>query len=99
MESRDLQSKWWIVAKGVMFLGIAILSTALLLVDSPKARTFVFAGLLAWASARFYYFLFYVLEKYVDPRLKYAGVIALIQALLARRVHPTASQDDPIESK
>ena len=37
--------------------------------------------LLAWASARFYYFLFYVLEHYVDPGLKYAGILALLRQI------------------
>ena len=37
-------------------------------------------AVLAWASARAYYFAFYVLERYVDPRLRYAGLLALLRA-------------------
>jgi len=40
---------------------------------------------LVWASARFYYYLFYVLEKYVDPSLQYSGLVALMIALARRR--------------
>lgn len=81
----DLTSTRLIVLKGLLFLLIALLCAALLLQRSPDLRTLALVALLAWAAARFYYFLFYVLEKYVDPELRYAGVIALVQALLRRR--------------
>jgi hypothetical protein len=45
----------------------------------PISRCFV------WASCRFYDFLFYVLERYVDPTLRYARVAALLAALRRRR--------------
>ena len=81
----DLQSKPLIVAKGLLFLGIATLGAALLLIDSPSIKTAILLLLLVWAAARFYYFLFYVLERYVDPSLRYAGILALIRAILAKR--------------
>jgi hypothetical protein len=68
----DLRSKPLIVVKGVLFLGIAASAAALLAV-------------LVWSSCRFYYFLFYVLEKYLDPGLRYAGLWALAEAILRQR--------------
>jgi glyoxylase-like metal-dependent hydrolase (beta-lactamase superfamily II) len=41
---------------------------------------------LAWAAGRFYYFLFYVLERYVDPALRYAGIIALVRTILRAEI-------------
>ena len=81
----DLHSKGWIAFKGVAFLGIALTAAGLLLMQNPTLWTGVLLGLLAWAAARFYYFLFYVLERYVDPRLKYAGLIALARAIMAKK--------------
>lgn len=81
----DLESKRWIVAKGFMFLGIAVAAAGLMLFESPSARTAVLLVLLVWAACRFYYFLFYVLERYVDPRLRYAGIIALLRTILGKR--------------
>jgi len=81
----DLRSKRWIVAKGLMFLGIAAIAGALLLFESPTIRTVILVALLVWAACRFYYFIFYVLERYVDPSLRYAGIIALVRAILAKR--------------
>lgn len=81
----DLQSRPTIVAKGILFLGVALVAAALLLLESPRWRTAVLLALLVWAACRFYYFLFYVLERYVDPRLRYAGLIGLARAILAPR--------------
>ncbi len=82
---RDLESKRWIVAKGVMFLAISASTASLLLLNSPTPREFVLLVILVWASCRFYYFLFYVLERYVDSRLRYSGVISLLMAVLRQR--------------
>jgi len=73
------------VAKGLMFLGIATIAAALVLFESPTIKTAVLLALLAWAACRFYYFIFYVLERYVDSSLRYAGIIALVRAILAKR--------------
>lgn len=80
----DLKSRWSIVAKGVMFAGIAVLSAFLILEEHPSLRLAALLALLVWASCRFYYFLFYVLEKYVDPRLRYAGLLDLVSRIARR---------------
>ena len=82
---RELKSSGWIVAKGLMFALLAIMSAVLLLVEAPHLRVMALLGILVWSSCRFYYFLFYVLEKYVDPSLRYAGLTALAAAAWRRR--------------
>jgi hypothetical protein len=81
----NLQSKRWIVAKGIAFGGIAVVAAVLVLLESTSVRTAVLLMLLVWAACRFYYFLFYVLERYVDPSLRYASVMALFRAILGKR--------------
>ncbi|MEA2603059.1 MAG: hypothetical protein QOF89_4051 [Acidobacteriota bacterium] len=71
--------------KASLFLAIASLCALGLWLQAPGFHTVLLAGLLAWAAGRFYYFLFYVLHAYVDPRLKYSGVISLIRALASQR--------------
>jgi hypothetical protein len=83
----DLKSERRIVAKGLMFLVIATAATGLILIEAPSIRVGVLLVLLVWASCRFYYFLFYVLEKYVDPDLRYAGLLALVGELWRSRLH------------
>jgi hypothetical protein len=75
---RELSSKRLIVAKGLMFLVLAGMAATLLLLEAPSLRVALLLAILAWASCRFYYFLFYVLQHYVDPELRYAGLIALL---------------------
>ena len=82
---RHLKSKKWIVAKGVMFAGIALATAALILVEMPSVKRALLLTLLVWASCRFYYFLFYVLEQYVDPTMRYAGLFDLLMGMRQRR--------------
>lgn len=82
---KDLKSKKWIVAKGVMFAGIALATAALILIEMPSVRIAALLTLLVWASCRFYYFLFYVLEQYVDRTMRYAGLLDLLMGMRQRR--------------
>ena len=84
----DLKSKKLIVLKGLLFLGILVGAGVLLFLERPSLQVAALLVVLVWASARFYYFLFYVLEKYVDPRLRYAGLFALLRAIRNRRSTP-----------
>lgn len=81
----DLKSRKWIVAKGIMFLGIAAATAILVLVEAPSVKVAVLLALLVWAACRFYYFLFYVLEHYVDPTMRYAGLLDLVMGMKRRR--------------
>lgn len=81
----DLKSKNWIVAKGLLFLAIALVSAFLILLEEPSLRVTALLLLLVWASCRFYYFLFYVLEHYVDPTMRYAGLWDLLMCMKKRK--------------
>jgi hypothetical protein len=81
----DLTSKKWIVTKGVMFAGIAVATAFLIFADLPSLKIAVLLALLVWSSCRFYYFLFYVLEHYVDPSMRYAGLLDLLMGMRRRR--------------
>jgi len=81
---RELQSRGWIVTKGVMFLAITLSVGLMLWIEMPSLKTAMLLVLVVWAACRFYYFLFYVLEKYVDPGLRYAGLTGLVTALWRR---------------
>ena len=90
----NLKSKKLIVLKGVLFLLILCAAIATIVVLTRDWLISALLIMVIWSSMRFYYFLFYVLERYVDPRLKYAGVFSLLMAI-ARR---PASGDREIES-
>jgi hypothetical protein len=76
----ELRSPKWIVAKGAMLAGIAVVAGGLVLAETPSLGRAALLAVLVWASCRFYYFLFYVLERYVDPTRRYTGVVDLLVA-------------------
>ncbi len=67
-----------------MFFAIACISAYLVFAEAPSLKVASLLLLVAWASARFYYFLFYVLERYVDPTMRYSGIFNLV-ATIAKR--------------
>jgi hypothetical protein len=73
---KDLSSAFWIKLKGILFLGIGFAAATLLFLDLPTWRTAVLLVVAIWSFCRFYYFAFYVIEKYVDPSYKFSGLIS-----------------------
>ena len=84
----DIQNPRLLYLKGALFLGLGILASALLLLQHPDLKTAALLAVAVWASARAYYFAFYVVEHYVDPGRKYAGLVAFLRDLpLRKRIH------------
>jgi len=82
---KDLSNPFWIKLKGLLFLLIGIVAAVLLFLDSPTMRTAILLVLAIWSFCRFYYFAFYVIEKYVDPGYKFSGLISFARHLFQRR--------------
>ncbi|MEJ0089746.1 MAG: hypothetical protein WDM80_08395 [Limisphaerales bacterium] len=78
---KDLSNPFWIKLKGLLFLFIGIVAVILLFVDSPTLRTAILLVLAIWSFCRFYYFAFYVIEKYVDSSYKFSGMISFVRYL------------------
>lgn len=77
----NLTSKKWIIIKGILFFVIAVSVTILILVETPSIKSAMLLVLLIWSACRFYYFLFYVLEHYVDSTMRYTGVLNLLMSI------------------
>lgn len=80
----DLKSHRLIFAKGLLFLLMGVMAGGLLLADRPNLRTAALLAIAIWAFCRFYYFAFYVIEKYVDPSHRFAGLFAFVRYWLKR---------------
>lgn len=85
MPGTDLKDPRWMYAKAAMFAGIAVCCAALLWMERPGWRTAALVALLAWASARVYYFMFYVIGNYADPDFKFSGVVSFLRYVASRR--------------
>jgi len=70
----DLSNRKAILWKGWLFFVLGLLAAAILLMDQPNLRTAALLAICVWAFCRWYYFMFYVIEKYVDPSFKFAGL-------------------------
>lgn len=90
----DLKNPRWIYAKGFLLLLTGILASALLIFEHP---TWPVVGLLAvavWSFARFYYFAFYVIEHYVDPGYRFAGLWDFAKYVFSRPPRTGATRAD-----
>lgn len=85
MALRELKNKNWIRAKALGFGGIFLMSLALLIIQENRWWRTGLAVLLAWSSARGYYFLFYVIEHYLDPGFRFTGLWSALLHLARRR--------------
>ena len=71
--------------KATLLLGVGVLASFLLLLDSPHLRTAALLVAAVWGFCRAYYFAFYVIEKYVDPHFKFAGLGSFAAYVCRRR--------------
>jgi hypothetical protein len=82
---RDLSDAKWMYLKAALLFLILLCSGALLLAEMPSWRTGALLALVVWASARLYYFLFYVIERYIDSSYRFSGVFSALAYFLRRR--------------
>jgi hypothetical protein len=81
----NLLSPRWMIVKAALFVVIALLSAAVLVSQTPTWTTVACVAALAWAASRAYYFAFYVVERYVDPSYRFAGLGSAIAWIWRRR--------------
>ena len=81
----DLTNPGLIKLKGVLFLLVGTLSSALLLLEVPTVRAALLLAIAIWSFCRFYYFAFYVIGHYVDPGFRFAGLWDFAKYLVKTR--------------
>jgi hypothetical protein len=82
---KDLTNLAWIKTKGLLFLFLGLFSASLLFFERPSLRVAALLVLVVWSFCRFYYFAFYVLERYVDPSYRFSGLLSLARYLLGKQ--------------
>lgn len=83
---KDLTHPGWIKAKGILFLLVALFSTAILIADHPDIRFILLFSIAVWSFCRFYYFAFYVINHYVDPGYLFSGMGSFVRYAIGRRL-------------
>ena len=82
---KDLTDPRWIKFKGVLFLIVGLLAAVLLVLEAPTWKVGVLLLVAIWCFCRAYYFAFYVIEKYVDPKFRFSGLGSALKYLYRRR--------------
>ena len=80
--------------KAALFLLGGTLAAALILLERPSVKVAVLLGLTVWCFARAYYFAFYVIEHYVDPGYRFAGLWSFVRYAIGRK-RQSASASPP----
>ena len=81
---KDLTDARWIKLKGILFLLIGAMAALLLILEHPTLKTGLLLTVVVWCFCRFYYFAFYVIEKYIDPGYKFSGLWSFVCYLMRR---------------
>ena len=81
----DIKNPRLLYAKGALFVLGGLLASGLILAEHPNVKIALLLGIAIWCFARAYYFAFYVIEHYVDPSYKFAGLGSFVRYLLRNR--------------
>jgi hypothetical protein len=81
----DLKSPRLIILKGFLFLFLGCLAAGLIIVQLPTLKIAALLGLTVWSFCRFYYFAFYVIEHYIDPQYRFAGLTSAMRYLIKQQ--------------
>ena len=82
---KDLTNPNWIKFKGILFLVVGLISSALLIFERPSLKVVLLLAVSVWCFCRFYYFAFYVIEHYVDPGYRFSGLWSFAVYLVSKR--------------
>jgi hypothetical protein len=81
----DLTDARWMAVKAALFLVIGAATFALLLLPQPTGLRVGYQVLMIWAFCRAYYFVFYVIEHYVDPTYRFSGLLDFARHVVGRK--------------
>jgi hypothetical protein len=81
----DLKNPSLIYAKGFLFLLAGCTAAGLILAEKPTLKVAALLLVAVWSFCRCYYFAFYVIEHYVDPGYKFAGLGSFVKYLIRSR--------------
>jgi hypothetical protein len=84
----DLTNPKWMWLKAILMLVIGLTAATLLLSVRFAWSTLLLLALVIWSFCRSYYFAFYVIEHYIDPRFKFSGLLSFLRYALRNHRKP-----------
>ena len=93
---RTITSPRLLLLKFALFVTLGTLAAGLILVRMPSVTIALLLIACVWAFARAYYFCFYVIERFVDPRFRFSGVLAALRFAWSTARKDSASRVRPL---
>jgi hypothetical protein len=81
----DITNPKLLYLKAALFLVTGLLSALALLIEVFSLKNLCLLALTIWCFSRAYYFAFYVVQHYIDPSFRFAGLTSVLRHLLATR--------------
>lgn len=81
----DIKDPRLLYTKGFLFVLGGLMASGLILVECPSVKVALLLAIAIWCFVRAYYFAFYVVEHYIDPGYKFAGLWSFVGYVLRRR--------------
>ncbi len=72
--NEDLKSKRLMYLKAILFVIAGMICCFLILLENFSWRNVLLLIVTIWCFARAYYFVFYVIEHYIDSDYKFSGL-------------------------
>ena len=83
--TRDITNPRLLYLKGVLFLLTGTVAAILIVLEHPTLKVALLLLLAIWCFARAYYFAFYVIQHYVDPGYRFAGLFDFARYVARKR--------------
>ena len=81
---RDITHPRVLYLKAGLFVLGGTLAASLILLEMPSVKVGLLLALTVWCFARAYYFAFYVVQHYVDPGYRFAGLWSFLRYALGK---------------
>ena len=91
----DLTNRRVLYLKAGLFVVGGVLAGGLILLECPSLKVAALLALTVWCFARAYYFAFYVVQHYVDPTYRFAGLASFAHYALSRKRDEPTSGTEP----
>lgn len=81
----DITNPRLLYFKGFLFVVAGLAAAGLILLEHPSWKVAMLLAIAVWCFARAYYFAFYVIEHYIDPGYKFAGLGSFLRYAMSKR--------------
>ncbi|WP_425614665.1 hypothetical protein NA78x_004539 [Anatilimnocola sp. NA78] len=88
----DIKHPKLLYLKGGLFVLTGLLAVVAILLMYPHWQLALLLAIAIWSFCRAYYFAFYVIQHYIDPRFRFAGLWDFACYLCGRKQTPTKTE-------